>query len=329
MDRAVVQHRIKQPVKRTNIVVKIPKTIQVVVKPSVVKIVDLQQLSQNELKQVKISQQTKLPPSVVKQSETKIAISKPRIQKRELKTKKTNIQYVTREASPESLIKIRGIQNKGLGRILAIIGNGPSIAEVPLEKLKNLSHVDILSINSPDSRVWPTSHWAFFDRSQLRRHESLWNSYNGILFNSTAIKEQLPNSMQFKNLSGVGFSRDMIKGLYIGRSSVFASMQIAMWMNYNHIYIFGCDMNPDGLDGKLHFYGVNPDVAPNLRGQRFEKEAKSYDFAADNLDDSERAKFTFCTEYNPWQFVDKFNRMNHKIAVDYIREHNSRMNNGS
>ncbi len=88
-------------------------------------------------------------------------------------------------------------------------------------------------------------------------------------------------------------------------------------------------MNPDGLDGKLHFYGVNPDVAPNLRGQRFEKEAKSYDFAADNLDDSERAKFTFCTEYNPWQFVDKFNRMNHKIAVDYIREHNSRMNNGS
>lgn len=328
MDRAVVQPRVKQQVKRTNIVVKIPKTIQVVVKSSSAKIVNLQQLQQKELTRTSPQSVTTLP-QAIKKTEVKTAVSKPRIQKRELKTKKANIKYITREASPESLIKIRGIQNKGLGRILVIVGNGPSITETPLEKLRGLSNVDILSINNPDSRIWPTSHWAFFDRSQLRRHESLWSSYKGMLFNSTAIKEQLPNSMQFKGLSGIGFSRDMTKGLYIGRSSVFASMQIAMWMNYNHVYIFGCDMNPDGIDGKLHFYGINPDVEPSLRAQRFAKEASSYEFAADNLNEHDRTRFTFCTDYNPWPFVDKFNRMSHKTAVDYIREHNSKISSCS
>lgn len=204
---------------------------------------------------------------------------------------------------------------------MAIIGNGPSIGEAPLERLKGIKNLDILSINKPDERLWPTSHWAFFDRSQIRRHEVIWNSYEGMLFNSTAIKEQRTNSMQFKHLGGTGFSKDMTKGLYIGRSSVYASMQIALWMDYNQIYIFGCDMNPEGLNGKLHFYGVNPDVEPSLRGQRFEKEAASYVYAAEHLTDADRAKFTFCTEYNPWPFVKSFSEMSHKTAVDHIREH--------
>lgn len=236
---------------------------------------------------------------------------------------------MTREASPESIVKIKQIQNKGRGKILVIIGNGPSLGEAPIERLKGLQNVDMLSINKPDERVWPTSHWAFFDRSQLRRHEELWNSYEGTLFNSTAIKEQRIHSMQFKNLGGTGFSRDMTKGLYIGRSSVYASMQIAKWMDYDHVYIFGCDMNPEGLNGKLHFYGTNPDVEPGLRSQRFEKEAVSYNYAAEHLSEDERMKYTFCTEYNPWEFVNSFNQMNHKAAVEHIREHSSKIRNSS
>jgi len=152
----------------------------------------------------------------------------------------------------------------------------------------------------------------------------LWTSYGGYIFNSTAIKRQKEKSMQFKNLGGHGFSRDMSKGLHIGRSSVYASMQIALWMAYEHIYIFGCDMNPAGLNGKLHFYGVNPDVDPHNRAERFQKEAEHYDTAAKALSPEERAKFTFCTEYNPWQFVDSFNKMSHK-DVSKILEHAAKL----
>jgi hypothetical protein len=101
-------------------------------------------------------------------------------------------------------------------------------------------------------------------------------------------------------------------------------MQIGLWMGYEHIFIFGCDMNAEGLNGKLHFYGQNPDVKPENRSGRFAKEAESYDFAANNLSPEERSKFTFCTEYNPFSFVHKFNLISHRVAVSQmIDQHNA------
>jgi hypothetical protein len=95
-------------------------------------------------------------------------------------------------------------------------------------------------------------------------------------------------------------------------------MQIALWMNYDEIYIFGCDMNPEGIDGALHFYGKNPDVDPSVRKTRFKNEAEHYDLAADSLDAGIRRRFIFCTEYNPWNFVNKFGSMSHKTAAAHI-----------
>ena len=126
--------------------------------------------------------------------------------------------------------------------------------------------------------------------------------------------------MHFKNIGGKGFSRDASKGIYIGRSSVYAAMQIAMWMEYDKVYIFGCDMNPDGLNGKLHFYGDNPDVEPSIRKNRFKDEAAHYNHAAAMLSPEERSRFVFCTDYNPWDFVKEFEQMSHKDAVTYIIE---------
>jgi hypothetical protein len=120
-------------------------------------------------------------------------------------------------------------------------------------------------------------------------------------------------------MQGEGFSRDIVKGLHIGRSSVYASMQIALWMNYDHTFIFGCDMNPDGVNGQLHFYGVNPDVNPKNRADRFQLEAKYYESAAKVLTLEERSRFTFCSDYNPWSFVSEFNQASHK-DVDNILE---------
>ena len=92
-------------------------------------------------------------------------------------------------------------------------------------------------------------------------------------------------------------------------------------MNYDHIYIVGVDMNPEGINGKLHFYGNNPDITNETRIKGFAKEAEYYDNAASLLTEEQRARFIFCSGYNPWPFVKKYDSMSHLIVVKSILEH--------
>jgi hypothetical protein len=39
---------------------------------------------------------------------------------------------------------------------------------------------------------------------------------------------------------------------------------------------------------------------------------------ASKLPDSIRNKFYFCSSYNPWPFVNMFNKLDHKEAIDKI-----------
>jgi hypothetical protein len=236
----------------------------------------------------------------------------------ESRKKAARIEYGISNISADSLLRIKQLKNTGRGKIGVIVGNGPSILDIDIGLLKNRENIDLISINKPDPRIWPTPYWAFYDLSQLRRNEDIFNDYNGIILNSTAIKRQKANSCQVKNLGGKGFSRDLSKGLHIGRSSVFATMQIAYWFGYERIYIVGCDMNPQGKNGKLHFYGVNPDVDPNSRKERFKKEAEHYDYAADILEEHERQKFVFCSSENKWGFISKYGHMAHEECIDHI-----------
>jgi hypothetical protein len=230
--------------------------------------------------------------------------------------KKPVVRQTTRDVTPESVHKIRNLRNIGLGKILVIVGNGPSLNEVNVTEIRNHEKIHTLSINKPDPRLWPTTYWSFYDLSQLRRHEALWEQYRGIMFNSTSIKRQKDESIQVKNISGKGFSKDLTKGLFIGRSSVFAAMQLGYWMNYNKIFILGCDMNPEGINGKLHFYGQNPDVEPEKRANRFKAEAEFYDYAAHILPPEDRERFIFCSAYNNWPFVKKYVQIDHQSAIE-------------
>lgn len=305
-----------QLVRKRTVVKTTQQSVKIVIKPSSGQSANLNDLNNRHI-QVNLQQSPQVPSGA--------AVSKQHLVRKNNVTKKVpKVRYVSRDISQDSLAKIKKLKNHGRGKILAIIGNGPSINEIPLELLKH-SHIHTLSINKPDARIWPTTIWAFFDQSQMRRHEDLWNGYNGLIINSTGIKRQKENSLQVKNLGGRGFSRDLSKGLHIGRSSVFAAMQVGYWMNYDHIYIFGCDMNPAGLNGQLHFYGVNPDVNPDVRRERFRKEAEYYDYAADVLNESERHKFTFCSSENPWEFVNRFNKLDHKIAILTVVAHADRL----
>ena len=261
------------------------------------------------------------PPIIPKPSEKRVVPQRAPMRSQNLQRQTPKkVIYKTSDVSAEHLHKIAKLKDTKKGKVLVIIGNGPSIMEVRLQDLKNRPDLEMLMINKPDDRVWPTDHWAFFDVSQIRRHAHYWDHYEGTLFNSTAIKKEKSGSIQFKNLGGTGFSKDLDKGLFIGRSSVYASMQIALWMNYDKIFIFGCDMNPTGINGKLHFYGTNPDVDPEIRKSRFQNEAQYYSDAANQLTEQEREKFYFCSSYNKWDFIRKYKYLDHKDAIRYILE---------
>lgn len=237
--------------------------------------------------------------------------------------RKPKVIYKFEEPPADYKANILKLVNIGEKRILVVVGNGPSVNEVELDKLSNRPKIDLLSINKPDPRVWPTKFWSFYDTSQLRRHEDLFNAYEGILLNSTSIKRHKNNSTIFRNIGGMKFSRDLISGLCIGRTSCFATIQLALWMKYDRIYFFGVDMDPEGIDGRLHFYGTNPDVDPSVRKTRFKFEAEYFDFAADNMEYHERKRFFFCSSYLNWPFKARFNHLDHKLAIDEILKYES------
>jgi len=86
-------------------------------------------------------------------------------------------------------------------------------------------------------------------------------------------------------------------------------------------------MNPQGVDGKLHFYGDNPDVKPERRIKRFANESKHYDIAAEVLKD-DKNRFTFCSEgINPWPFMNKFPTIKHTESIEHIKQWNTNVVN--
>jgi hypothetical protein len=212
--------------------------------------------------------------------------------------------------------KIPTLKDIGIGRILIIIAAGPSVNEVDLTPLKDHPLIDMMCINKPYKSVWPTKFWAFCDHTQYTRNEDAWNTYNGIIINSPNVSARKTNQIIIRTRHGKGFSRDIVGGYHIGRSSTYANMQVALFMNYDKIFIFGLDMTE--VNGQLHHYGVNPDVNPENRKTRFQAEAENYIWAGQNLPVDVRKRYYICSAYNPWEFCQMFNKMDHKTAVKDI-----------
>jgi hypothetical protein len=209
--------------------------------------------------------------------------------------------------------KIDTLKNIGIGRILIIIAAGPSVNEVDLTPMKGHSQIDMMCINKPYKTVWPTKFWAFCDHTQYTRNEATWNEYTGIIINSPNVSARKSNQIIIRTRHGKGFSKDVLGGYHIGRSSTYANMQVALFMNYDKIFIFGLDMTE--VNGQLHHYGVNPDVSHENRKNRFQAEADNYTWAGQNLPLEIRKRYFICSSYNPWEFCQLFNKMDHKTAV--------------
>lgn len=260
-----------------------------------------------------VRQHTKVRPSI--QINRSPNVVKPRNISRHSSSMSAQHQNLLQQYK-ESVDKLRCVGNN---KILIIVACGPSILNVNIEELKDYKNIDIMCINKPDKRVWPSPYWLFCDQSQYARNQDTWEQYNGIVINASSVRARHRRQILIKSLSGRGFSRDLAKGFYIGRSSTYSAMQVALWMNYSKIYIFGVDMC--AVDGKLHYYGKNPDVSDTNRVQRFDREAESYMHAATSvLKQEDREKFVFCSSYNKYKFVDYFQRLDEKEAVSIIIE---------
>lgn len=238
----------------------------------------------------------------------------------EWKGNKSRRESIDITSTPRNITAIHDLKGQGRGKILVIVGNGPSINDVDLSPLKAIPHIDIISINKPVANIWPTEYWLFCDVSQYKRHHDLWDNYEGVIINTKAVPNQKPKCVKLKSMHGKGFSYNLLDGVHVGRSSVYVAMQVALWMGYDSIYIFGIDMSVLWKDGVMitHFFGTNPDVKPDIRASRFDEEAKHYDHASSILSNEDRQKFTFCSSMNPYGFVNKFKRLDHKVAVSNI-----------
>jgi hypothetical protein len=223
----------------------------------------------------------------------------------------------TRNVNISDQTRIQQLKGVGRNKVLVMIAAGPSVNEVDFTPLKDNQSVDFMCINKPYKPLWPTKYWVFCDHTQFVRNEKEWNEYSGIIINSPNVTARRGNQIVLKTRHGKGFSQDIAHGYYIGRSSTYANLQVALYMGYDQIYIFGIDMTE--VNGQLHHYGANPDVSPDNRKKRFAVEAEHYAHAGILLPQEVRRRFIFCSSYNPWSFLQYFERLDHKVAVSHIK----------
>jgi hypothetical protein len=247
-------------------------------------------------------------PNIRIKARSRANLQQPLLPPRTVVQKRLNTSLVT-----QSFNKLKNI---GKGRILIMIAAGPSVIEVNFDKIKDNPLIDFMCVNQPHKAVWPSKFWAFCDHTQYRRNTDVWNKYNGIIINSTNVRARKENQIVLRNKPGKGFAKDVVGGYHIGRSSTYANMQVAYYMNYDKVYVFGVDMC--SINGRMHYYGQNPDVSNDAREKRFAAEAEHYWFASQHLSGSERQRFVFCSSYLKWPFVKHFPQLDHSAAVDTI-----------
>lgn len=311
-----IKGELSRPVKKTTVVRQQP----VVYKPRLKSV--KQPIPKNK------ARKTKPVPATVQHKSKKVSVKKATREARKLARQVQSQNRLPRRSPTIDQYRssINALRSTGKNKILVIIACGPSILEVPIEKLKNYPLIDIMCVNKPEMRVWPSDYWVFCDQSQYKRNKDQFHSFKNVIINSTAVKARRDkNQIIVKGMSKAGWSRDLTRGYHIGKSTVYANMQTALWMEYEKVYIFGMDMCR--VNGKLHFYGVNPDVKEGIREKRFKREADNYERAYQIMRQDERERFVICSSYNPWPFANMFERIDHKTAVDKILTHADEMRN--
>lgn len=214
---------------------------------------------------------------------------------------------------------VRATKGKGKGRTLVIVANGPSKKGADLERLVNHPEIDIAAINVPDQRVWPPKFWFISDFSQYRANARQFALYSRMRWGKIFLAGANVKGPACIQLAGSDhFSLDPSAGVHVGGTTTNVSLQMALYWDYDRVFIFGLDMC--SIDGKLYEWGHHKVFGPKFdhaRTKNFPHEAETLWAACDAMGKF-RNRVTVCSRHNRWPFVARLNRLDEREAVDLI-----------
>ena len=197
--------------------------------------------------------------------------------------------------------KVLSLKDIGVGRKLIIIASGPSVKRVNLEIARELPNVDCMTVNRPDDRVWPTKFWTFNDSPIYSKYKLYDNPKTQIISTQSV---RLNHAIILKHApDGFGFNYDITKGVVLNRSSTYAALQIAYYMNYDKVIVLGCDQGLDA-DGRLYHNRFDFEFGgQEKRVTKFDLEAKRFE----QLCQYDMSKFIFISDINTREWFKNLN----------------------
>ena len=152
--------------------------------------------------------------------------------------------------------KIKECKDIHAGKRCFIIGNGPSLNNEDLERIKDeFSFATNRVFLIFDKTSWRPTYWMCQDRQILRSVTDLYQSYKGNMFlgyhalydygiNLSNANYYLCNAKQYKaRKKELDFSDEVDKFVIDGGSVTYSCIQMAVYMGFKKIYLLGVDHN--------------------------------------------------------------------------------------
>lgn len=148
---------------------------------------------------------------------------------------------------------VRQIHNRLPGATIFVLGNGPSVKEHDLSRLRGLHVIgmnasplldreygfqssyyvvsDLRFLTHPDKRVFATSKYLSPGTSRVFRDE----------LRSVDVQERIPFTYYVKTIGKNGFSTDLAQGFYFGCTTSLLAIQLASHLGCSRIVLLGND----------------------------------------------------------------------------------------
>lgn len=201
--------------------------------------------------------------------------------------------------------KLEQLRGVGQGRRLIIIASGPSVSRVNFDGLTDA--FDVLYVNRPYKPLLDYArYWAVNDQPIVRQHMRGLRYFPGQVICGASAFIPGRDYIKVKVIPGPGISLDLVQGFHLGRSTTLSSLQAALWMGYERIFIVGMDMCLE--NGEAYFdRSDNPAVSLSTREVRFKTEAHNWAVATEALiKHGLIGKVRMVTDCNPWPFIKAY-----------------------
>jgi len=173
-------------------------------------------------------------------------------------------------------MKLEDLHNEYSGRAW-LIGNGPSLRETSLESLKDEYSFGVNMIHL----YYPCTTWrpTFYVSTS-----TLADRYRGVANQAQIafMPESVPGNYVKLNIHEGDWSDDISQGISKWATVMFATMQIAIYLGFNPLYLLGCDLDYEAE--QTHMVPDHPVVPPDKIEQENRNQYKAHQIAKENCD---------------------------------------------